>query len=88
MDVNETRKYLPTIDLCGSGQDNLVSALVRVAEALEQTLIELAETTPHGRDYPEDDTLREAMDKHQEWFEAITRLRTEIFQRAVDIQNI
>jgi len=79
--MNQTNEVaLPSINLCGTAREVLISDLCAAADALDVALERLERTLPHRRDYllgPEIAYVR-ALDQYKDRVKAVVRVRDEL----------
>jgi hypothetical protein len=68
----------PTINLNGSDPDYLATQLRAAVQALSTASDHVADTSPHGRDYPIPGAFQVARAEHDERLRQLTALREEL----------
>lgn len=78
----------PTLNINGTGAEELIQTRRNVIEALDAAMRALQEMTPNGRDYPgQQDRCRTDRELHYSRFAQLDAMRNQIMDEALEIMR-
>jgi hypothetical protein len=81
-----TKPIIPILTLHGSGKRLLMAGYVGQIGALQDAIVAMSEASPHGRDYPDTETWRAAVEQHKARLAKLTGIIAELTEMAEAIR--